>query len=318
VPVHVLSVGDYGRQALERGAVGFLRKPVDREQLRGALQRIEQRLDQKLRRVLVIDDSEVQRESVTALLGSAEVEVVAGPDGGQALERLATGGFDCVVLDLTLPDMSGFDLLDRLAQDERPLPPVIVYTARELSRDDEQRLRRYAGSIIVKGVCSPERLLDEVALFLHQVESHLPQEQQQMLREVRSREAVLEGKCIMVAEDDVRNVFALTSLLEQRGARVRVARNGREAVELVERVAAEGGKIDLVLMDVMMPEMDGLAALREIRRRPRFKNLPMIALTAKAMPDDRDRCLEAGADDYVAKPLDVDRLLSLVRVWIGK
>jgi CheY-like chemotaxis protein len=198
-------------------------------------------------------------------------------------------------------------------------PPVIVYTGRSLSREEEQRLRRHASSIIIKGARSPERLLDEVTLFLHQVEDQLPQEQQRILREVRSREAALEGRIVLVVEDDVRNVFALSSVLEPRGAKLRIARNGREALQVLERMAHEPGPgVDLVLMDVMMPEMDGLTATREIRKRPEWKNLPIIALTAKAMPDDRERCLQAGANDYIAKPLDIEKLISLVKVWMPK
>ena len=319
LPVHVLSVGEYAQQALELGAVGFAVKPVRREQLESALLRLEERLDQKLRRVLVVEDVAAQRESVVALLRSENVEIVPVASGREALEQLGAATFDCLVLDLQLPDMSGFDLLDRMAASEAfSFPPVVVYTGRALSRDEEQRLRRYASSIIVKGARSPERLLDEVTLFLHQVEATLPQEQQRMLREVRSREAGLEGKRVLVVEDDVRNVFALTSLLEPRGAAVKVARNGLEALAALEQAAARGERCDLVLMDVMMPEMDGLAATREIRRRREWQGLPIIALTAKAMPDDRERCLAAGADDYIAKPLDVDRLLSLVKVWVAR
>jgi CheY-like chemotaxis protein len=196
---------------------------------------------------------------------------------------------------------------------------VIVYTGRELSADEEQRLRRYSKSIIIKGAKSPERLLDEVTLFLHQVVSELPAEQQRMLERARSRDAALEGRRILVVEDDVRNVFALTSILEPRGAAVTIARNGREALAALDRALADPARgVDLVLMDVMMPEMDGLTATREIRTRDAWKKLPIIALTAKAMRDDQDQCLAAGANDYMAKPLDVEKLLSLVRVWMPR
>jgi CheY-like chemotaxis protein len=198
-------------------------------------------------------------------------------------------------------------------------PPVIVYTGRALDRGEEDRLRRYASSIIIKGARSPERLLDEVTLFLHQVEGNLPAEQQRILREVRNREAALEGKHILVVDDDARNVFALASALEPKGAKLRFARNGKEALAALESATAPGGiAVDLVLMDIMMPEMDGLTATREIRKKPEWKRLPIIALTAKAMPNDREECLRAGADDYIAKPLDIDKLLSLIKVWIPK
>jgi CheY-like chemotaxis protein len=225
-----------------------------------------------------------------------------------------------MVLDLSLPDASGYSLLETLSQEGAySFPPVIVYTGRELSANDEQRLRRYSKSIIIKGAKSPERLLDEVSLFLHQVVSELPDEQQKMIRRARSRDALLEGRRILIVEDDVRNVYALTNILEPRGAVVEIARNGREAIDMLQKSAAQPAlAIDLVLMDVMMPVMDGLTATREIRSSPAWKKLPIIALTAKAMPDDQQRCIEAGANDYMAKPLDVEKLLSLVRVWISR
>jgi CheY-like chemotaxis protein len=225
-----------------------------------------------------------------------------------------------MVLDLSLPDASGYTLLETLSrEDAYSFPPVIVYTGRELSADEEQRLRRYSKSIIIKGARSPERLLDEVTLFLHQVVADLPPEQQRMLEKAKSRDSALEGRRILVVEDDVRNVFALTSILEPRGAKIEIARNGREALEALEKSLADlGKKIDLVLMDVMMPEMDGLTATREIRKRPEWKKLPIVVLTAKAMKDDQERCLAAGANDYMAKPLDVEKLLSLVRVWMPR
>jgi CheY-like chemotaxis protein len=220
-----------------------------------------------------------------------------------------------MILDLTLPDGSGHDLLEKMAEGTRySFPPVIVYTGRELERADEERLRRYSRSIIVKGARSPERLLDEVTLFLHQVESNLPPEQQRILAQARQREAVFEGRRILVVEDDVRNVFALSRVLEPRGAKIDIARNGREALAALERIP----DIDLVLMDLMMPEMDGLTAIREIRKQSAFKRLPVIALTAKAMADDREQALQAGANDYMAKPFEVDKLVSLCRVWLPR
>jgi CheY-like chemotaxis protein len=223
-------------------------------------------------------------------------------------------------MDLNLPDLSGYDLLEAMAEQEAiAFPPVIVYTGRSLSRDEEQRLRRYSRSIIIKDARSPERLLDEVTLFLHQVEASLPPERQRMLKAARAREAALEGKHVLVVEDDVRNVFALTSLLEPKGVQVEIARNGREAIDRLSRNQANPDTaVDLVLMDIMMPEMDGMTAMREIRKRPEWQKLPIIALTAKAMRDDQEKCLAAGANDYIAKPLDVEKLLSLVRVWMPK
>jgi len=314
IPVHVLSASDYTQAALEMGALSYALKPVEREELVTAFRRLEAKFTQKLRRVLVVEDDAVHRESTCRLLAGDEVETVAVATGAAALEQLAARNFDCVVLDLSLPDRSGFELLQEMAAQPKPPPPVIVYTGRSLSREEEQKLRRFSSSIIIKGARSPERLLDEVTLFLHQVESDLPPDRQRMLKTARQRDAVFENRRVLIVEDDVRNIFALTSVLEPRGAKVEIARNGKEALEHL----SEKPGVDLVLMDVMMPEMDGLDATREIRKRRELQKLPIIALTAKAMADDRDNCLAAGANDYIAKPLDVDRLLSLARVWMPK
>jgi CheY-like chemotaxis protein len=262
----------------------------------------------------------VQLESLRRLLSSHDVETVGARTAAECLDRLRSATFDCMVLDLSLPDASGYSLLETLSrEDAYSFPPAIVYTGRDLSSEEEQKLRRYSKSIIIKGAKSPERLLDEVTLFLHQVVAELPPEHQRMLEKARSRDAALEERRILVVEDDVRNVFALSSVLEPRGAKVQIARNGREAIEALERSREPGGEaIDLVLMDVMMPEMDGLTATRELRKRPEWKKLPIIVLTAKAMKDDQEQCLAAGANDYVAKPLDVEKLLSLVRVWMPR
>jgi CheY-like chemotaxis protein len=247
------------------------------------------------------------------------VQVDAVASAADTLERLREFTYDCVVMDLGLEDMSGYELLDRMATEEAySFPPVIIYTGRSLKEVDEQKLRRFSRSIIIKGARSPERLLDEVTLFLHQVEATLPPEQQRMLRLVRDRDAALENRRILVVEDDVRNVFAISSILEPKGAHIEIARTGKEALQALDRSKDKDRQIDLVLMDIMMPEMDGLTAIREIRHRPEWARLPIIALTAKAMPDDREECIQAGANDYISKPLDVDKLLSLVRVWIGK
>ena len=315
VPVHMMSVHDRSQTALELGAVGYIVKPAAREELAGAITRLQERLQHPLRHLLIVEDDALLRANLCLLLRTEQVEISAVGSMAQALEELARRTFDCMVLDLTLPDGSGYELLERMAAgDKVAFPPVIVYTGHALSRDEEQRLRRYSKSIIVKGARSPERLLDEVTLFLHSVESQLPVEQQRLLRQARQRDAVLEGRGILLVEDDVRNIFALSSVFEPLGARVEIARNGREALERLERA----DDIDLVLMDIMMPEMDGITAMRRIRERPAWASLPIIALTAKAMPEDREQCLAAGANDYVAKPIDVDRLVSLCRVWMPK
>ncbi|QEL20221.1 response regulator [Limnoglobus roseus] len=320
IPVHVVSAGDYAQTALSLGAIGYMLKPVKREELVQALDQLENRLDHRLRRVLIVEDDAVQLHSLRKLLAAHDVETAGAATAAECLEQLKATTYDCMVLDLSLPDSSGYTLLETLSrEDAYAFPPVIVYTGRELSADEEQRLRRYSKSIIIKGAKSPERLLDEVTLFLHQVVSEMPPEQQKMLEKARSRDTALEGRRILVAEDDVRNVFALTSILEPRGASVQVARNGREAIVALEKSLGDPArKIDLVLMDVMMPEMDGITATREIRSRDEWRRLPIIALTAKAMKDDQDLCLSAGANDYMAKPLDVEKLLSLVRVWMPR
>jgi CheY-like chemotaxis protein len=315
IPVHMVSASDYTQVAMEMGAAGYALKPVKREQIVNAFRRLESKFTQKERRVLVVEDDDIHRDSTCRLLASDDVETVAVGTAADALERLGGSTFDCMVLDLSLPDRSGFELLNEMSQQTQySFPPVIIYTGRSLSREEEQQLRRFSQSIIIKGARSPERLLDEVTLFLHQVESELPPDRQRMLRDVRHREAVFEGRRVLVVEDDVRNIFALTKVLEPKGATVEIARNGREALAHLR----DKPGVDLVLMDIMMPEMDGLQATREIRKQPAHAKLPIIALTAKAMADDRENCLAAGANDYIAKPIDIDKLLSLARVWMPK
>lgn len=320
IPIHVVSGSDHSQTALSLGAIGYLLKPVQREALSEVLETLATKLDKTVRRVLIVEDDPVQRDAVSLLLASGHVETVGVGTAAECLERLRQETFDCMVLDLTLPDASGFSLLETLSGDgAHSFPPVIVYTGHDLSSEDEQRLRRYSDSIIIKGARSPERLLDEVSLFLHQVVTELSPEQQQMIQKAHNRDAILEGRRILIVEDDVRNVYSLTNILEPRGAVVAIARNGQEAIDALAKSATEGADaIDLVLMDVMMPVMDGLTATREIRKDARWKKLPIISLTAKAMPDDQQRCIEAGASDYMAKPLDVDKLLSLVRVWMPR
>jgi CheY-like chemotaxis protein/signal transduction histidine kinase/CHASE3 domain sensor protein len=315
VPVHVVSASDYTETALSMGAAAYLVKPASRERLIEAFRDLEVRSSRRLRRVLVVEDDPALRDSVKTLLGRNDVEIETAATAADALALLRQHTFDCIVTDLSLPDQSGYDLLETMAGDEPfSIPPVIVYTGRSLDAAEEQRLRKYSKSIIIKGARSPERLLDEVTLFLHQVESELPAAQQRLLEEARHREAIFQGRRILIVEDDVRNVFALSSVLEPKGAQVSIARNGKEALTALEREP----NIDLVLMDVMMPEMDGLEATRLIRKNPAWQRLPIIALTAKAMRDDQERCLAAGANDYLAKPLDIEMLLSLLRVWMPK
>jgi CheY-like chemotaxis protein/signal transduction histidine kinase len=313
VPVQVISAEDNSRAARAMGAAGALVKPVDREALVTTLTNLREKFASDSRTVLVVEDNELQRESIRQLLASDTTKVVAVDNAAAALEKLRNTTFDCMVLDLSLPDASGHELLERMAADDAyAFPPVIVYTGRTISSEEEQQLRKYSRSIIIKGAKSPERLLDEVSLFLHQVEGQLPPDRQRMLAEARRRDAAFEGRRILVVEDDVRNIFALSSVLEPLGGSVLIARNGREALN---RLASRPAP-DIVLMDIMMPEMDGLEATQQIRKMPELRDLPIIALTAKAMPDDQQRCLAAGANDYITKPIDVDKLVSLIRIWM--
>ncbi|WPB55140.1 response regulator [Xylophilus sp. GOD-11R] len=315
IPVHVISAQDRTETAMHMGAIGYAMKPTSRDQLKEIFGKLEEKLTQKVKRVLVVEDDKLQRESIVHLIGDDDVEITAVDEGRKALDLLGKQVFDCMIIDLKLPDMTGNDLLRRMSTEEiRSFPPVIVYTGRNLTREEEAELLRYSHSIIIKGARSPERLLDEVTLFLHKVEAELSNERQTMLRTARNRDKVFEGRKVLLVDDDVRNIFALTSALEHKGAFVEVGRNGREALERL----AEVPDIDLVLMDVMMPEMDGLEATRRIRQNPAWAKLPIITVTAKAMKDDQDQCLKAGANDYLAKPVDLDRLFSLLRVWMPK
>ena len=317
IPIHMVSAMDHSRKALALGAVGYLGKPATREDLSDVLLSLEQRLSQRPRLVLVVEDDSVQLDAVRDLLALADVETIGARSAAECIEVLAQHSFDCMVLDLTLPDASGFELLDLLSQESaRPLPPIIVYTGRVLSPAEEMRLGRYSSSIIIKGARSPERLLDEVTLFLHQVVSELPEPKQGMIRTAQHRDTALDGRRVLVVEDDVRNIYALMNVLEPHGCKVTIARNGQEAIDILTATVEGPAPIELVLMDIMMPVKDGLTATREIRQDARFARLPIIALTAKAMPDDQQQCIQAGANDYVAKPLDVDKLVSLIRVWL--
>lgn len=313
IPVHIVSATDRAEAALQMGAVGFAVKPTTRERLKEVFHKLEDKLTQKVKRVLLVEDDALQRQSVVHLIGDEDVHITAVESGEEAIALLRTTIFDCMIIDLKLPDMQGHELLQRMStEDICCFPPVIVYTGRNLTRAEESELLKYSRSIIIKGARSPERLLDEVTLFLHKVESGLSSERQGMLKMVRSRDRLLEGRRILLVDDDMRNIFALTGVLEQKGALVEIARNGFEALEKLDLVT----DIDMVLMDVMMPGMDGLEATRRIRADGRFQKLPIIAITAKAMKDDQEQCLKAGASDYLAKPIDIDRLYSLLRVWM--
>ncbi len=313
IPVHFISALDEQNQAMQMGAVGFLTKPVSLDQIEGALGRIERVHDRKIKKLLIVEDNATEAASIVELIDVKEVEKTVARTGKEALELLTTQGFDTVILDLGLSDMSGFEVLDHLQRSGKaPNMPIIIHTGRDLSREEETRLRKYSDSIIIKGARSAERLLDEAILFLHLVESKLPDKQQKMVRHAHETEMVLKNKKILIVDDDMRNVYSLTNVLEGLSVQTLAAQNGKQALGMLE----QNPDVDLVLMDIMMPEMDGYEATKRIRKIPQFRRLPIIALTAKAMKGDREKCIEAGASDYLTKPVDVDKLISVLRVFL--
>jgi CheY-like chemotaxis protein len=316
IPVHIISGIEKRHQGLQAGAMAYLEKPVSKDALDDAFARIESFVDSSVKRLLVVEDDAAQRRSIVELIAHEDVEITAVSSAQEAIDELARQRFDCMVLDLGLGGENGFELLERLKNDPDPRTrelPIIIYTGRQLSPQEETQLRRYAETIIVKDVKSPERLLDETALFLHRVEARLPEQKRRMLEHLHNADAVFAGKRVLIVDDDVRNIFSLTSLLEDHGMQVSFAENGRDAIAALEQ---RTGAVDLVLMDIMMPEMDGYETTRRIRQDARFKALPIIALTAKAMKGDREKTIAAGASDYITKPVDPEQLLSLMRVWL--
>jgi CheY-like chemotaxis protein/nitrogen-specific signal transduction histidine kinase len=313
IPVHVLSALRERERALREGAISYINKPVSREMLNEEFTRIQKFLMGGKRSLLVVEDDMAQRESIVGLIGDSDVRIVTAETGAAAVEALSGQHFDCMVLDLTLPDISGFELLDQIGKMPalRDLP-IVIYTAQELSRKEVTKLKRYAKTIVVKDARSPERLLDETALFLHRSHASLPDLQRRILEEIHAADGGLAGRKVLIVDDDLRNIFALSSLLERQQMQVLFAENGRDGIEVLEKDPS----IEIVLMDIMMPEMDGYDTMRAIRRIPKFKSLPIITLTAKAMKGDRDKCIAAGASDYITKPVDVAQLLSMMRVWL--
>ena len=313
IPVHFISASDNSLDAMKMGGIGYLTKPVSMDGLREVFGRIEHVISRPVKNLLLVEDEEIQRELVMKLIGNGDVRVTSVLTGQEAYDQLKSGDFDCMILDLGLPDMSGVDLLAKIRNDEDLLHlPIVVYTGIPLTKDEELTIDKYAEKIIVKGVKSPERLLDETALFLHRVEKTLPEEKRKMLRIIHDKESILKDKKILLVDDDMRNVYALENILDEKGMQILIGKNGKEALQCLNEIA----DISLILMDLMMPEMDGFEAMKEIRKHERFKKLPIIALTAKAMTGDRAKCIEAGANDYLAKPVDADKLLSMLRVWL--
>jgi CheY-like chemotaxis protein len=313
-PVHIISADDEVIDAYHKGAMGYLTKPVDKEGLEASFEKIEKFISREIKSLLLVEDDKHARHSIKMLLGGGDVHITEAARGQVALDLLRERPFDCIILDLTLPDMTGFEVLSQINELSMAKKcPVIVYTGRDLSPEENHELMQYADSVIVKGVKSPERLLDETALFLHRVVSDMSQEKQHTIKQLYDQEGMLKDKKVLIVDDDMRNSFALSKLLSEKGIVVRIAANGQKALDLL---ATES--VDLILMDIMMPVMDGYETIRRIRLQPKYNSLPVLALTAKAMKEDREKCLAAGADDYLPKPIDIDRLFSMLRVWLYK
>jgi CheY-like chemotaxis protein/two-component sensor histidine kinase len=315
IPVQIITLDEDRQHGMARGAFSFVTKPTSPEGVEAALARIKEYAKPRRKRLLVVEDDRTEQKSIAELLGHDDIEILTAGTGAEALRVLRRDPCDCVVLDLRLPDMSGFEVLEELRGDAKLSDvPVVVFTGRELSAEEDAELHTMARSIVVKGVESPERLLDETALFLHRVVTELPPEKQRMLERLNSSDEDLVGRTALLIDDDARNIFALSSVLERRGMRVLTATTGREAIALVDSTA----DLAIVLMDIMMPEMDGYRTMRAIRQKPDFRRLPIIALTAKAMKGDREKCMEAGASDYLAKPVNTEQLLSALRMWLHR
>nr|MBA3486982.1 response regulator [Lysobacter sp.] len=315
IPVQIITVEEERYHSIERGAFAYLAKPADTDSIGAALQRIKDYTLPRVKRLLVVEDDANERMSIQELIWHDDIAIDTVENGEDALGLLRAGDYDCAVIDLRLPDMTGFDLLDRIqAEPELCGVPIVVFTGKELSAQEEKRLRKVARSVVIKGVESPERLLDETALFLHRVIADLPPAKQRMVHSLHESDDALRGKRVLVVDDDMRNIFALSSVLERHGMDVITAANGQEAVDRID----EDSGISLILMDIMMPGMDGYETIQSIRARPDFRSLPIIALTAKAMKGDREKCLEAGASDYMAKPVVTDELLGVLRQWLRR
>ncbi|HTC11333.1 MAG TPA: response regulator, partial [Acetobacteraceae bacterium] len=315
IPVQIVTLEEDRQHGLARGAFSFMTKPTTTKGLEDALAKITDYVKPRRKRLLVVEDDAAEQISITELLGHDDIDITTVETGTGAIRSLRDDPADCVVLDLRLPDMSGFEVLERIRDDDALSNiPVVVFTGRELSPEEDAQLHTMARSVVVKGVESPERLLDETALFLHRVVSELPPNKQRMLEQLHTSDENLVGRKVLLVDDDARNIFALSSVLERRGMEVLAATTGNEAIDILASTAG----VAICLMDIMMPEMDGYQTIGVIRANPAFRRLPIIALTAKAMKGDREKCLEAGASDYLAKPVNTEQLLSALRIWLHR
>ncbi|MEK8018481.1 MAG: response regulator, partial [Candidatus Parabeggiatoa sp.] len=313
IPVHFISASEMDRDAKKMGAIGYLLKPVSMDELGEAFKKIEQFIAKTVKNLLVVVDNEQHQQQIVELVKSLDVQTTLVATETEALQHLKMTLFDCIILDLDIEQSCGITLCEPVHHEKTLFQiPIIIYTHRDLTPQEEQRLQRYSDNLTLKAVKSPERLLDETTLFIHQVEANLPIEKRKMLQRVHDKEAILKGKKVLIVDDDIRNSFALTTFLEDKNMDVIIGDNGKEALMLLDEQPDQ----DLVLMDIMMPEMDGYEAMQKIREQPRFRKLPIIALTAKAMKGDKAKCIDAGANDYISKPVDMEQLISLMRVWL--
>lgn len=314
IPVHIISVNERSMEAIKNGAIEYLTKPVNKKQVEEVFNRIKHFFERPMKSLLIIEDDADSRKSIRKLIGNGDVQSFEAATGKQAIEIFSREHIDCIVLDIGLPDISGFELIHKLIEVKKGMPPVIVYTGRDLTKEEDEELQKYAKSIIIKGTRSEERLLDETALFLHRTIDNLPEPKQQIIARLYDKDLIFRNKNILLVDDDMRNVFALSKMLKDRGMVVTKADNGKVAIEALRKNPG----IDMVLMDIMMPEMDGYEAMKAIRADEALKQVPIIALTAKAMKEDKKKCIDAGANDYITKPVDVERLLSLMSVWLSR
>jgi CheY-like chemotaxis protein/CHASE3 domain sensor protein len=313
IPVQIISGYDKRKEGMDLGAFDFMNKPINKDDLKNTFDKIEDFINKKLKKLLIVEDNETQNKAIKELIGNGDVKSSSAFSGSEAFDMLNSDNFDCVIVDLGLPDMLGFDLLEKIkSNDKLKKIPIVVYTGKDLSKDENTRLMKLANTVVLKTADSKERLLDETMLFLHRVEAKLPKEKQNIIRKLHKTDEVLQNKKVLVVDDDIRNVYSLTNALEEEGMKSIIAENGKAAIKALK----ENSSIDIVLMDIMMPEMDGYDATKEIRSIKKFEKLPIIALTAKAMKGDREKCLNVGMSDYVSKPVNIEQLLSLMRVWL--
>lgn len=313
IPVQIISGYDRRKEGLELGAFDYIRKPVDKKDLENAFDKIEDFVNKKLKKLLIVEDNEQHNTAIRELIGNGDVKSFSAYSGQQAYEMMLKDDFDCIIVDLGLPDMTGFDLIEKIKLNASlNKVPIIVYTGRDLSKDENARLMKFANTVVLKTADSQERLLDETMLFLHRVESRLPKEKQKIIRNLHKTDEVLRNKTVLIVDDDIRNIYSLTNALEEEGMNCLTAENGKIALDVLK----ENPAIELILMDVMMPEMDGYETTRVIRESSNYSKIPIIALTAKAMKGDKEKCLHAGMSDYISKPVNMEQLLSLMRVWL--